>query len=88
MDVAITKMSSKGQVVIPQDFRKNINEGEKLLIIQSGDQLILRKASSLDLKFEEDIEFLKRTNKAIKDYESGNYKTLEVKEFLNDLEEW
>ncbi len=29
MDIAITRMSSKGQVVIPAEMRRNIREGRK-----------------------------------------------------------
>ena len=60
MDVAITKISSKGQVVIPNEMRKNINEGEKLLIIQNKDQLIMKKVSKLDKNLMEELEFAKR----------------------------
>ena len=37
MDISITKMSSKGQIVIPVEMRRNIKEGEKLIIIQNKD---------------------------------------------------
>ena len=41
--IDITKMSSKGQVVIPQDLRKGISDGDKLVVIRNKDQIILRK---------------------------------------------
>ena len=45
MDVEITKMTSKGQVVIPQDIRrdKGLKEGEKFLVYDMGDNIILKK---------------------------------------------
>ena len=43
MDVAITKMSSKGQVVIPSELREDIHEGEKLIVIKDGNRLIIKK---------------------------------------------
>ena len=58
MDVAITKMSSKGQVVIPLEMRKGLREGDKLLIIQDDDKLIMKKASKLSENLEEDLEFV------------------------------
>ena len=61
MDIAITKMSSKGQVVIPAEMRKGIRKGDKLLIIQNNDQLIMKKANNLDINLKEDIEFAKKT---------------------------
>ena len=38
-----TKMSSRGQVVIPVDMRKDIKEGEKLIVIRKDDEIILKK---------------------------------------------
>ena len=88
MDVAITKMSSKGQVVIPVEMRNNIREGEKIIIIQNKDQLIMKKASRLDENLIDDIEFAKRTEEAWKRYEKGEFKSMDSKEFLDALEKW
>ena len=88
MNVAITKMSSKGQIVIPADMRKHIREGEKLVIIQNKDQLIMKKASKLEKNLMEDIEFAKRTEEAWKSYERGEFKRMDTKDFLKELERW
>ena len=39
-----TKMSSRGQVVIPLDIREGINEGDKLIVIRKDDEIILKKS--------------------------------------------
>jgi len=44
IDIAITRLSSKGQIVIPSEMRKNFNIGEKLVIIKNEEQLILKKS--------------------------------------------
>jgi len=88
MDVALTKMSSKGQVVIPAEMRKGIKEGEKLIIIQNKDQLIMKKASKLDKNLIEDLEFAKRTEEAWKSYDKGQFKSMDAKDFLKALEKW
>ena len=88
MDIGITKMSSKGQVVIPAEMRGDIKEGEKLVIIKNGQQLILKKASDLDKTLEGDLEFAKRTEEAWKSYEQGEFKTMDSKRFLKELEKW
>lgn len=46
MQIDITKMSSRGQVVIPLDMRKDINEGDKLIVIRKNDEIILKKSVS------------------------------------------
>ena len=44
MIIDTTKMSSRGQVVIPLDLRKGINEGDKLIVIRKDDEIILKKS--------------------------------------------
>jgi AbrB family looped-hinge helix DNA binding protein len=87
-EIEITRMSSKGQVVIPIEMRKDIKEGEKLLIIKSGNQIILKKANKMDEQMKEDIEFAKRTEEAWKEHEKGNFKTLEFDDFMKELKKW
>lgn len=88
MEMAITKMSSKGQVVIPSEMRKDIKEGEKLLIIKNNNQLIMKKATELDKNLKEDLEFARRTEEAWKRYEKGEFKSMPAEEFLKELKKW
>ena len=88
MEIAITKMSSKGQVVIPAEMREEIAEGEKLVIIKVGNQLIMEKASKMDEKFKEDIEFARRTEAAYKRYEQGKFIEMDFDEFLKKMKKW
>ena len=88
MDIAITKMSSKGQVVIPAEMRKGISEGEKLIIIQNEDQLIMKRASKMEKNLIEDLEFAKRTEEAWQRYQKGEFKSLRQADFLKSLEKW
>jgi AbrB family looped-hinge helix DNA binding protein len=39
-----TKMSSRGQVVIPLDMRSDIKEGDKLIVIRKDNEIILKKS--------------------------------------------
>ncbi|MDO8623028.1 MAG: AbrB/MazE/SpoVT family DNA-binding domain-containing protein [archaeon] len=84
--VDITRISSKGQIVIPLEMRKHLKEGDKLLIIKNGDQIILKKANALDETLKEDLEFAKRTEEAWKRYEKGEFKSLPLDKFLIELE--
>mgnify|MGYP001614708354 CR=1 FL=1 len=88
MEIAITKMSSKGQVVIPSGMRNDIKEGEKLIIIRSNGQIIMKKASELDKKFKEDIEFARRTEEAYKAYERGEFTSSSAEEFIKEMKKW
>ena len=44
MMIDTTKMSSRGQVVIPLDMREDIKEGDKLIIIRKDNEIILKKS--------------------------------------------
>ncbi len=44
MEINTTKMSSRGQIVIPLEMRKDIKEGDKLIVIRNGDDIILKKS--------------------------------------------
>ena len=88
MKIDFTKMSSKGQVVIPLEMRKGIKEGEKLLIIKNGEQIIMKKASDMDKNLEKDLEFARRTEEAYKRYEKGEFISLPADKFLKELKKW
>ena len=85
MEFEIVKLSSKGQVVIPSELRNGFNEGDKLLIIRNGDKIIIERASELDEKLNEDIEFAKRTEEAWKEIEAGKGKSYTPEEFIKRL---
>lgn len=44
MQIDTTRMSSRGQIVIPLEMRKDINEGDKLIVIRKDDEIILKKS--------------------------------------------
>ena len=81
-------MSSKGQIVIPQEMRQNFKEGEKIVVIQGGNKLILKKATDFDEQLKEDLEFAKRTEEAWKNMEKGKYISMEFDEFIEEMNKW
>ena len=88
MDISITKMSSKGQVVIPIEMRENIKEGEKIVLIKNNDQIIMKKASDMGKTLAEDLEFARRTEEAYKRYEKGEFISMPADKFLEELKKW
>jgi len=48
MEMTMTKVSSKGQIVIPREMREesNLKEGEKLLVYGDKDTIILKRLDS------------------------------------------
>jgi AbrB family looped-hinge helix DNA binding protein len=50
--IATTRMSSKGQVVIPETIRKRLNlkEGAQFVVVGEGDVVILKAISAPDME--------------------------------------
>lgn len=85
MRIAITRMSSKGQIVIPAEIRKGIEVGEEFIIIKNENRFILKRVKDIDENFRDDLEFAKRTEDAWKKYEKGEFKEKDGEEFLKSL---
>jgi len=88
MEIALTKMSSKGQIVIPADMRKNFREGDNFVIIKIDDRLVLKKVSALEKNLAEDLEFARRTEEAYQRIKKGQRKTMSAEEFKKELAAW
>ena len=72
INLDVTKISSKGQIVIPVSTRKNLKEGDNLIVMMEDDRIVLRKIDSLTEKMRDDLEFAKKTEEAWGKYEKGN----------------
>jgi len=68
MEVKTTKVSSKGQVVIPYAVRQaaGLDSGDVLLVYGEKDTIMLKKIRRPNLK-QEFLELFKKVNKKIKD---------------------
>ncbi len=88
VEIDITRLSSKGQIVIPNSMRKGLKDGEKFMIIKTKDNFILKKASEMDEQLKEDIEFARRTEEAWKRYDRGEFKSMNAEEFLKEMKKW
>ncbi len=88
MEIAITTMSSKGQVVIPLDMRGDLPEGEKILIIKEGKQLILKRTEDLNESLKEDLAFAKKTEQALENIKAGKGTTMKFDDFINEIKKW
>jgi AbrB family looped-hinge helix DNA binding protein len=85
MDVAITRMSSKGQIVIPASMRVDIPEGKKFLVIRDGERYILKPLSGLEPALKEDLLFAEKTEQAFEEYRKGTFTRKTADEFTDEL---
>ena len=87
-EISVTRISSKGQIVIPNEMRKDLKEGDELLIIKDNGRFILTKADKLTEKMREDLEFAKRTEEAWKEIEAGKGIEMDFDDFIKEMKKW
>jgi len=78
-------MSTKGQVVIPDKIRRDLEPGTSFYVIRKDDLIVLKKISGLTKAEEREVEDLKKIWKNI---DSGRAKRYKKDEFLKELENW
>ena len=86
--IEITRASSKGQVVIPEDIRKKlkIQKGSIFAVTSKNEMIVMKKLESKMSKA--DIKTLKMVEEAWKDMEHGRYKVLSPDKFSDELAKW
>jgi len=93
MDMDITKLGERGQVVIPLDMRKGLIKGEKLIIIKEDNKFILEPIKKMKAKninnIKEDIYEIKSADKAWGEIKKGKYNKYDnAEDFLKELKKW
>ncbi len=87
-EIAFTRASSRGQIVIPTKIRKRfgIREGSVFAVAAQKDMIVLKKIES-GLSAE-DLKSLKLVEEAWKDIEDGRYSVRSKEAFFKELKEW
>ena len=85
----LARVSSKGQIVIPEAIRKHLNIKEGNMFATASfdhDLIILKKLKSPFVK--EDLSMLKQVDKAWNEIEKGKCRTMGKDDFLKEIEKW
>ena len=88
INIDISKISSKGQIVIPKKMREHFKEGDNIVLIEEDNRIILKNIEDLSDNFKEDLEVSKRIDEAYKRYEEGKFVSLSEEDFLKEIKEW
>ena len=80
----ITKLSTKGQIVIPEKIREGIEAGTAFTVTRKDDLIILKSVRGLTEKEKKELEEL---NEIWKDIDAGKCETYSEKEFFKKLKE-
>jgi AbrB family looped-hinge helix DNA binding protein len=87
-ETMFTKISSKGQIVIPNKVRKklDIQDGNVFVITEKKGMIVLKKISKQ--LTEDDIETLKSISDAWNEIESGKGGKANVSKFFAEFAKW
>jgi len=84
----IAKVSSKGQLVIPQNIREKlkVKEGSMFAVASCDNTLVLKKIENPLSR--EDMRTMKLVEEAWKDIEKGRYRIATLEEFEEQARKW
>lgn len=92
--MGISKVGERGQIVIPQEFRDelDIRKGEKFLVVKTDNKLIFQQIRKLKAKtleqLQEDLIDMKIAEDRLEEIENGKFISQTKKEFLKEMEKW
>ena len=81
----ITKLSTKGQIVIPEKIREGIEVGTPFSVTRKDNLIILKSVKGLSEKEKKEFEEL---NEIWKEIDEGKCETYSEEEFFKKLKEW
>ncbi len=81
----ITKLSTKGQIVIPEEIREGINVGTPFIVTKKDNLIILKIVGGLT---KEEIDEMKELDKIWKEIDAGKGITLNKEKFLKEMNAW
>ena len=81
----ITKLSTKGQIVIPDTLRKDIEVGTPFVVVKQNDLIVLKEVSGLT---KQEIAEMQELDKIWKEIDAGKGITLNQEEFFSKMKEW
>lgn len=81
----ITKLSTKGQIVIPEEIREGIKEGTAFVVTKQDNLIILKEVEGLT---KEEMKEMKELDKIWEEIDRGECETFTEKEFFEKMKEW
>ena len=81
----ITKLSTKGQIVIPENLRINLEVGTPFIVSQQGDLIILKKVGGFT---KAELDEIKELDRIWKDVDEGKCESYSIEEFFKEMKKW
>ena len=81
----ITKLSTKGQVVIPENLRRNVEVGTPFMVSKQGNLIVLKRMDGLT---KAEIDEIKELDKIWKEIDEGKCDSYSVEDFFSEMKKW
>ena len=81
----ITKLSTRGQIVIPEEIRGDLDIGTSFVVTKKDNLIILKKIEGLT---NQEIEEMGELDKVWKEIDEGRGTTMDVENFLKEMKSW
>ena len=81
----ITKLSTKGQIVIPEMVRQGIEVGTPFVVTRQNDLIVLKRVGGLT---KSEMDEMKELDKIWKEVDNGNCKSYSEEEFFEKMKKW
>lgn len=81
----MTRLSTKGQIVIPESVRRNFEVGTAFNVVRKGDLIVLKEIEGFS---DWEIKEMEELDKIWKEIDSGECKSYEKEEFFEEMKKW
>lgn len=85
MGIQVTRISSKGQIVLPLEIRKNVEIGTVFNVVKKDNLIILKEVEGLSKK---EIKEMKELDKIWKRYDKGEFVSMDFDNFIDEMKKW
>ncbi len=87
--IGTSKISSRGQVVIPKNMRKHFKEGEEIIFIENNNNIIIKSSNDTYKNFETDLTSSLEVKEAYERYEKNpeSFTKMEFDHFIKYLKD-
>lgn len=88
MNIELTRLSSKGQIVIPGNIREQLNLGEgEILAVSAKDKMVILKKIENPIE-EEDLRTFSEIKDAWREIGGGKFKKMKSNDFIKEISKW
>ncbi len=90
MALQVTRLSARGQIVIPQSIREKLGlrEGEQFIVADQEGSIVMKPLSKMEGEVEAELLDMKLAARAWKEIDEGRARKLGRREFIEELSKW